>query len=109
MTKGNWVTMGAVALGYLVAGLIAFSTVTAKVDRFEKDVGDLDSYDAHLSEEIDEVSDRLIRQESEMSAVKSNQQELKYTMNEILKEMKQMNENIIRIGVSNASTHNKGS
>ena len=66
--------------------------------REDKDA-ELDSYDAYITSDIDKIKERLTRTEAAQEGIRKTQERLEFTMGEILKEMKKMNENIIRLGV----------
>lgn len=92
------VLLGSIATGYAdVKSDVA--VLNNKLESSKEKNKELDSYDAHLSNSLDGVKERLTRTESEQESIRRTQDEIRFTMNELLKEMRQMNENIIRMGV----------
>ena len=94
--KSGWAGVLVALLVLLGSGVAAYSDLKSEVavlhtnvQGLKEDEEELDSYDIYLSKGIDNIKERLTR----------TQEEIKFTMGELLKEMKQMNENIIRLGV----------
>ena len=86
------------------SGATAYSNLnSAIVDGQTRDelrqvqVDKLDEYDARVSEDVDELGDKMIRLEADLNSTKRTIERLEFALNEILKEMKQMNENLIRM------------
>lgn len=105
----SWIAAVVSLLLLIGSGATAYSNLNSKIaentireQSLEKKVEDLDEYDARLSEELDDLNDRMIRSESNQESIRRTQERIEFTMNEMLKEMKQMNENIIRMGADNA-------
>tara|TARA_R110000772_G_scaffold129472_1_gene237583 strand:- start:5922 stop:6260 length:339 start_codon:yes stop_codon:yes gene_type:complete len=100
----SWVAAVVSVLILVGGGATAYSDLNASILEMQtrdiatqKQLGKLDEYDARISENVDELGDRMIRSESEQVSIKRTQERIEFTMNEMLKEMKQMNENIIRL------------
>ena len=100
----NWVAIAVSVLILVGSGATAYSDLSASILEMrtrdiatQKQLGKLDEYDARISENVDELGDRMIRSESEQVSIKRTQERIEFTMSEMLKEMKQMNENIIRL------------
>ena len=98
--KSGWAGVLVALLVLLGSGVAAYSDLKSEVavlhtnvQGLKEDEEELDSYDIYLSKE------RLTRTEAEQNSLRRTQEEIKFTMGELLKEMKQMNENIIRLGV----------
>ena len=97
----------------IIAGLLlvgAFTSVyselnsrvlgnTVTVQRSVSDIKTLDVYDEYLEGELSNLKGDIIRTESSMRNLQRTTDKLEGTMGEILKEIKHMNENLIRLGV----------
>ena len=104
--KSGWAGALVALLVLLGSGVAAYSDLKSEVavlhtnvQGLKEDEEELDSYDIYLSKGIDNIKERLTRTEAEQNSLRRTQEEIKFTMGELLKEMKQMNENIIRLGV----------
>jgi regulator of replication initiation timing len=104
--KSAWVGVLIALLVLLGSGVTAYTDVKsevavlyANVHSLKEGGKELDTYDALLSQGVDNIKERLTRTEAEQNSLRRTQEEIKFTMGELLKEMKQMNENIIRLGV----------
>lgn len=106
----SWVAATVAVLLLIGSGATAYSDLNSElasvlnsIETIERDVKDLDVYDAKLSENIDELDDRLIKSEAEQVGIKRTQDRIEATMKEMLQEIKGMREDIIKMGVRNAS------
>lgn len=104
----KWISAIVAVLILLGSGATAYSSLSSKMtalevenERLKEDYRKLDEYDVHLEGEIDKLKGDAIRMEAEMGSVKAATSKMEFTMSEMLKEMKRMNENIIRMGVAN--------
>ena len=104
--KSGWTGVLIAFLVLVGSGTAAYTDVksdvavlNANVYALKEDGRELDNYDAFLSGGVDNIKERLTRTEAEQNSLRRTQEEIKFTMGELLKEMKQMNENIIRLGV----------
>ena len=100
----SWVAAVVSVLLLVGSGSTAYSNLNSSILEMQtrdiatqRQLDKLDEYDARISEDVDELGDRMIRSESEQASIKRTQERIEFTMNEMLKEMKQMNENIIRL------------
>lgn len=105
----SWIAAVVASLILVGGGATAYSDLNSKVlentvlgKRSAEDIKELDRYDIHLEDEIDKLKGDAIRTDAEMDSLQRNTDRLEFTMGEILKEMKRMNENLIRMGASNA-------
>lgn len=101
----SWVAATVSLLLLVGSGATAYSNLNSKlqdaltrVEMLEKEDVSLDEYDAKLSEDVDDLNDRMIRSESEQASIKRTQDRIEHTMSEMLKELKGMREDIIRMG-----------
>ena len=108
--SSGWVAAGIAALVMLGTGSAAYTDVKSEVavlDSQQRAIvtveGKLDEYDAYLSREIDILKERTTKTESVQVSLKATQDRIDGTMREILNEMKDMNENIIKLGVKNGN------
>lgn len=107
-TMTSWLASIIAAL-ILIGGMAtAYSDLNSKVlentvlSRLSsEDIKYLDRYGVHLSGEINKLKGDAIRTDSEMGGLQRTTDRLEFTMKEILKEMKRMNENLIRMGAKN--------
>lgn len=86
---------GATAYSDLNTGL---TKVNGLAERNREDIQELDRYDVHLTESVDTLKGNSIRTQTEMSNLQRTTEKLDFTMGELLKEMKRMNDNLIRMG-----------
>ena len=107
----NWIAAVVAVLLLIGSGATAYSNINSRVlentvrsERSVEDFRELDRYDVYLQGEVDELKGDAIRTEAEVGSLRRNTDKLEFTMGEILKEMKRMNENLIRMGAKNAST-----
>jgi len=107
----NWVVSIVAILSLFLGGAVAYSNLNSKsqealtrITALEKEVASLDYYDVKLSEDVDDLNDRMIRSESEQASIRRTQGRIEQTMNEMLKELKGMREDIIKMGVRNGIT-----
>jgi septal ring factor EnvC (AmiA/AmiB activator) len=105
VNKSGWAGVLIALLVLLGSGTAAYSNVKSdiavlnnKVEGVQEKDRELDSYDAHLSGDVGTLKDRLTRTEAEQQSIRRTQDEIKYALNELLKEIRQMNENMIRMG-----------
>ena len=104
----KWISAVVAILLLLAAGATAYSNLNSKMtalgvenERLKEDYKELDAYDVHLEAEIDRLKGEAIRMEAEMGSVKAATSKMEFTMSEMLKEMRRMNENIIKMGAAN--------
>ena len=107
----NWIPTALSAVLLLGGGATAYSDlnsditrVTVVVEGNTVDIKDLDIYDIHLTEKLDTLKGNSIRTETEMSNLQRTTEKLEFTMSELLKEMKRMNDNLIRMGVNDGKS-----
>ena len=103
----SWIAAIVAMLLLVGSGATAYSDLNSKVlkntvrsERSVDDIKELDRYDVHLEGEIDSLKGSAIRTEVEMSTLQRATEELKFTMSELLNEMRRMNDNLIRMGAS---------
>lgn len=101
----NWVAIAVSLLVILGSGITAYSNLNSNINVannrmavLEKEVEDLDDYDIKLSEDIDDLNGRMIRSESEQTSIRRTQDRIESTMKEMLREIKGMREDIIKMG-----------
>lgn len=102
--KSAWAGVFIALLVLLGSGVAAYTDLKSEVavlhtnvQSLKEDDKELDSYDVYLSKGVDDIKERLTRTEAEQNSLRRTQEEIKFTMGELLKELKQMNENIIRL------------
>ena len=98
----QWVGAGLTALVLLGGGIAAYvdvksdiAVVETKLDQNKEDKAELDKYDSYLQKQVDSHGDRLLKTEAKQEGIEKTQDRLERTMDEILKEMRSMNDNII--------------
>lgn len=106
----SWIGTGISLLVLVGGGATAYSNLNSKltgmevvIERNSQEIVQLDGYDVHLTEKVDELKGGAIRTEAEMGSLQRATDKLDFTMGEMLKEMKRMNDNLIRMGVSNSN------
>jgi chromosome segregation ATPase len=112
MTSGRsgriaeWVAAVVALLFLLGSAGVAYSDLNSKIlsnqlitDKNTEEIEELDVYDVHLTEKLDELKGDAIRTEAEMGSLQRATEKLEFTMSEILKEMRRMNDNLIEMGV----------
>ncbi len=80
---------GATAYSNLNSRLATAEAVTIENKR---DIKELDGYDIHLTEKVDQLKGNAIRTEAEIGSLQRTMDKLEFTMGEILKEIKRMND-----------------
>lgn len=110
MTKGNWLAVTLFGIGYLVAGISSFSSLNVRVIKLEsasanhgvnhhKEVGELQAENVFQNNTIHDLSDRYIRLDTEAANTRESVSNLEITMGEMLKEVEELNKNVIKLGV----------
>lgn len=105
--KVSWGVVVAL-LTLLSGGVAAYTDLTSdqatmetRIKHVEEDVGDLDNYDIHLTEVTDSLRGDAIRTEAGLGNLQRTTEKLDATMSEMLKEIRRLNDNFIRSGISN--------
>jgi predicted nuclease with TOPRIM domain len=98
----QWVGVGLTSLVVIGGSIAAYvdvksdiAVVETKLDQNKEDKKELDKYDSYLQKQLDEHGDRLLKTEAKQEGIEKTQDRLERTMDEILKEMRTMNDNII--------------
>lgn len=98
----QWVGAGLTSLVVIGGSIAAYvdvksdiAVVETKLDQNKEDKKELDKYDSYLQKQLDEHGDRLLKTEAKQEGIEKTQDRLERTMDEILKEMRAMNDNII--------------
>lgn len=106
----SWVSAVVALLILVGSGATAYSNLNSKlagmgvaVEGNSQEIKELDNYDVHLTEKVDELKGDAIRTEAEMGSLQRATDKLDFTMGEMLKEMKRMNDNLIRMGVRDSN------
>jgi len=110
MTKGNWVTITLFGIGYLIAGLTSFQGLNSRVTILEasvvnhgfnhyKEFESLKKEDILQENAIHDLSDNYIRLDAKADSTRESVEKLEATLHEVLQEIKQLNQNVIKLGV----------
>lgn len=73
------------------------AVIETKLEQNKEDKGELDKYDSYLQKQVDSHNNRLLKTEAKQEGIEKTQDRLERTMTEILKEIRSMNDNLIRI------------
>ena len=102
--SSSWVAAIVSTLVLLGSGGAAYSSMSSglavavsKIENVEEVNREQDKYDAIRSEVIDSHGKLLVKNEVEQDALRKTQEDMKGIMSDMLSEMKQMNENLIRL------------
>lgn len=100
----QWAGVGLTALLLLGGSIAAYVDVKGDIAKLQteivqstKDRGELDTYDRFLQSQLREHGDRLLKSEAKQEGIEKTQERLERTMSDMLAEMKEMNENLIRM------------
>lgn len=104
-TAPAWVgaaVSGLLLMGGAVAAYVDvksdIAVVETKLDEAKESKKELDDYDAILQRQVDDNRRGLIKTEAKQESIAKNQERFERTMEEMLKEMKKLNENVLLLG-----------
>lgn len=100
----SWVAAAVAVILMIGSGSTAYSNLSSSIVQIQtkelatqRQLDKLDEYDARLSDDVDGIGDRMIRSESEQASIKRTQERIEFTMSEMLKQMKQLNDTLIKM------------
>lgn len=106
----SWIAAGVSLLLLAGGGATAYSDLHSDlakikviIERNKDDITELDRYDIHLTENIDTLKGKSIRTESDMTNLQRTTEKLEATSKEMLKELRRMNDNLIRMSKDGGS------
>jgi len=73
------------------------AVVETKLDAARDNKKELSNYDSSLQRQVDNNRESIVKTEARQEGIEKTQNRLERTMDEILKEMKLMNDNLIRL------------
>ena len=104
-TAPSWIGAAVSALLLLGGSIAAYVDIKSDIAILETKLGEakesskeLDDYDAVLQRQVDDNRKGLIELDAKQGGITKDQERFERTLEEMLKEMKKLNENIILLG-----------